>query len=92
MRPRLLQTIVIRMGRPLTPSQPIRRSRRFYGRCGVARIAFELAEYIAGIGVEERVWPALGGIPYLIQQFTGLSGLPLLPGEFRESLPGHHAY
>lgn len=84
MRPRLLQTIVIRMGRPLTPSQPIRRPRRFYGRCGVARIAFELAEHIVGIGVEERVWPALGGVPDLIQQFAGLRRLALLPGEFRE--------
>lgn len=84
----MFQPVVVGVWRPLAPGQPIRRQRRFDGRCSVARIALDLAQHVAGIGVEERVRPALGGIPDLVEQLAGLLWLTLLQCQFRQRNQG----
>src|SRR5258706_14608086 len=67
-RLRHLQTPVIGERRAITPGQSIGRSRRLDRRLTIARVALDLRQDVARIGVKEPEWPALDWFPGIVQQ------------------------
>ncbi len=65
---------VIGERRPIAPREAI--GFRGGGDCrrNITRIAFELSQYIEGIGVEERIRPALSRVPNVIEVFPRFGG------------------
>src|SRR5260370_29910514 len=85
MRLRRWQAPLIGEGRPIAPRQSIG-CRRCLDRCLlIARIVFDLRQDIAGIGVKEPEWPALGRFPDVVQQLARGLEVTLSPPQLRQS-------
>ncbi len=67
------------------------------GGCGdgllqIASIAFELSQNVAGIGVEERIRPALGRRPDLVEEFARGIAVRVLPVQFGQGSQGREFF
>src|SRR5262249_470644 len=82
------QAEVIGVGRPVTPGLPVRLGGGGNGGLAAALVAFELCQDVKRIGMKERIWPALGGDPDLVEEVPrGVVGL--LPSvQFGQSRQG----
>jgi len=81
---RLLQSPVISVGRPITPSESIRFLRRFNRRFFLTFIPFDLPENVECISVNEGIRSALRRLPYIIEQFAGRCEVVLLSPQLRQ--------
>ena len=73
---------VVGVGWPVTPGLPVRLSGGGNSGLAVALVAFELCQDVEGIGVNERIWPALGWSPDLVEEFACGVIVLLLPVQF----------
>jgi hypothetical protein len=64
------QAEVVGIGRPVAPGLPVRLSGGGNGGLAMALVTFELCQDVECIGVYERIWPALGGGPDLVEEFA----------------------
>ena len=79
------QAKVVGVGRPVTPGLPIRLSGGSNGGLAMALVMFKLGQDIERIGVKERIRPALGGGPDLVEEFARGVVVLLLPVQFGQS-------
>ena len=64
------QAEVVGVGRPVAPGLPVRLGGGGNGGLAAALVAFELCQDVERIGVKERIRPALGGGPDLVEEFA----------------------
>ena len=76
------QAEVVGVGRPVAPGLPVRLSGGGNGGLAAALVAFELCQDVERIGVKERIRPALGGGPDLVEEFARGVVVLLLPVQF----------
>jgi hypothetical protein len=76
------QAQVVGVGRPIAPSLPVGLSGDGNGGLVAALVTFKLCLDVERVGVHERIRPALGGGPDLVEEFACGVVILLLPGKF----------